>query len=544
MSNQERFSTQEIWTSVLTGQATGREMDTLIEAVDANPQLASEYRADARIHRLICASDRIPRDDEAFVEAVLRRCESPALNDESTEDEPEVWFAEAPSSCVVTNEMAIPASCVDLDDDDSLSDGLPVVNREPTLNASRRRPAWRSGGSIVVVLVVFFAGVLSGLYWRGDQRGSAVDDGSAGRVAQLHDPPPEDRTGSDASSVPSQPEAGLASLTNVSDGQWATPRVEQERLFAGPLRLLRGHGEIRFDDGAVVSLEGPADVRLLADHQVLLDHGQLSSLRPAGARPVRISTPASSAIENVSGDECARYSVAVDDFGSTELEVFSGAVDVEPLVSGPDRPERWTLSGDRLNQATFVQSKPRGNRRSVLASARSTEGDFEGVVSLDGESVTFDSEPAFNRLLNDMVAQFRRHPDSLVRDWPLVKQTMTGVLQHGGSINLNGQPAEIADILKLIPSRPADGNEESQQTGSFQGTINVNGETQTFTTRNEFDAAVKGLFPQDALLPITIPAPLIPKEASEPDESGTPAPKPADGFDGPVNPFLPDSNDT
>jgi hypothetical protein len=555
MSNQEQSSAQELWTSVLAGQATDREMDTLIEAVDADPQLAGQLRADARVHRLICASNRDFRDDEAFVDAVLRRCESPALDDESCEDEPEVWFAEATQSGVETDNFAVPSTHPVVDVFDLMGGTLTVahsvVHREATLDVGRRRGARRSGSGIAVMLVVFVAGVLSGLYWRVEQRGPAVDDPSSGRVAQVDDPPPEIRASTDASSVPPQPEAGLASLRKVGDGQWSTPRVEDERLFAGPLHLLRGRGEIRFDDGAVVSLEGPADVRLLADRQVALDCGQLSLLRPAGARPVRISTPASRVFENGSVDEDSRYVVVVDESGSTELEVFSGAIDVEPLVAGTLRPERWKLSGDRMNQASFVRSKPRDIGRSILASARSTKGDFEGVVSLDGESLTFDSEPAFESMLNDMVSQFRRQPDALVRDWPLARQTMTSVLQRGGSINLNGQPAGIGDILKLMPAQPADGNDESQPTGSFQGTINVNGELQTFKTRKEFDAAVKQLFPQNALPPLGIPTPLILMDTPERDDSATPEakqaeepePKPAEEPDGPVNPFLPDNND-
>lgn len=551
MSNQERSTTHELWTSVLAGQATEREMDALMKVVDADPRLASQLRADARLDRLICASDRDFRDDSAFVDAVLCRCVSPDLNGGPCEAEPEVWFAEATPLPVGTADCAVPTARVVVDDFDSMGGTLSVVDREATLDVGRRRPARKTGSGIVVMLFVFGAGLLSALYLRVEQRGSAVDDPSSGRVAQVGDPSTEIRTPTDASSVPPQSKAGLASLRRVGDGQWSTPRVEDERLFAGPLHLLRGRGEIRFDDGAVVSLEGPADVRLLADRQVALDRGQLSSLRPAGAKPVRISTPASRMFENGSVDEIARYVVAVDESGSTELEILSGAIDVEPLVAGTLQPERWRLSGDRMNHASFVRSKPRDIGRSILASARSTQGDFEGVVSLHGESLTFDSEPAFESVLNDMVSQFRRQPDALVRDWTLARQTVTRVLQHGGSINLNGQPAGIGDILKLMPARPADANDESQQTGSFQGTINVNGKLQTFKTREEFDAAVKQLFPQNALPPLAIPASPIPMETPERNDfatpeakpAQTPEPKPAEEPDGPVNPFLPDSND-
>ncbi len=527
MTDQKRRSELEVWTALLSGQATDQEQVTLTETVDSDSQLADELRADARIHQLFRALNHVPREDEAFVAAVLGQCETAAANASSSEDESEIWFAEASPFDIVTDDVTEPFNCVELADDEASDCRLQVLKQVQPLKAVRpravRKPVW----STVVVLVVFIAGVLTGVFWRRDQQHPAVDGRVAGGSVRDDVSLPEDRAGSNDSRLVPQPKTGLASLRNVGSGEWSTPRTENERLLAGPLRLLRGRGE------------GPSEVRLLADRQVALDRGQLLSLRPTGARPVEIATPVSRVTEGGGLDQNGRYVVAVDDSGSAELEVFEGVIDVEPLGTGAAQPEHFTLSRERLNRASFVRSNPDAGRRSVLAAARSTEGDFKGVVSLDGESLTFDSEPAFNSLLNGVVAKFHRQPDSVVRDWPLVKQTMTGVLQRGGSIDLNGKPAGIQDILNLIQQQ-IDGNNAQQPTSSFQGTINVNGDTRTFSTRKEFDAAVKNLFPQDTLPPLTTPNPSAPNGTSQPDQS---EPKPTDKPDGPVNPFLPDTND-
>lgn len=543
MTDQRRQTELEVWTALLTGRVTDREEAALTELADADPQFADDLRADARIHRLLDALGQVPREDESFVAGVLSRCAIVESNRSSDEDEPEVWFAEASPSGVVPDETEVSPIEGQLPDADASGSDLLAPDRTPPVKIAHRRAARKPVRDIVVVLVVFAAGILTGVFWRGDQSDPAIDNGVSGGLAENEDLTSEKRTVSDERSALPHPKTGLASLRNVGDGEWATPRVENERLSAGPLRLLRGRGEILFDDGAVVTLEGPAEVRLLTDREVVLDRGQLASLRPTGARPVRIATPVSRVTEGGSLDQDGRYLVAVDETGATDLEVFSGEVDVEPLASGTARPAHWTLSRERLNRASFIRSNPKTGQRSVLGSARSTGGVFEGVVSLDGEPLTFDSESAFNTVLNDATAKFRRQPDSLVRDWPLLRQTMTGVLQQGGSINLNGQPAGIQDILNLMPLQPADENKETRQPGSFQGTINVNGETQTFSTRKEFDAAVRDLFPQGTLPPFTTPSPTIPNGVSKPAELDKPEPKPVEKPDGPVNPFLPDTDD-
>jgi hypothetical protein len=354
-------TSHDVWTRILSGQATDAEQAALQTAVDATPQLASQLKSDAGIHRLLNALGTIPPDDEGFVTAVISRCHATGPESDRDGDEPEVWFAAAdtPSDAIENSDLATSDRSsepvtgfarTELKVEDSAGDWSPATETRLHRPDTRRSPQATAILRTAAALALFAAGVVTGLSWRDDRQLPVANDGRSRTIADVDEVEPRSQvaqlnaSATEGSALPQidQP-VSLASLRNVRDGLWATPRVENERLAAEPLRLLRGRGEIRFDDGAAVTLEGPADVRLVADRELALDRGRLTLLTPPGARAIHITTPTSGFIDRAGNDREARYFVAVDDSGSTRLDVLSGTIDVEPSLATAVRPERWSL---------------------------------------------------------------------------------------------------------------------------------------------------------------------------------------------------------
>ncbi|GIW80386.1 MAG: hypothetical protein KatS3mg105_2193 [Gemmatales bacterium] len=128
----------------------------------------------------------------------------------------------------------------------------------------------------------------------------------------------------------------IATLASAKNCQWNSgtlPTEEGARLTAGRLRLAEGIVRIVFDSGADVTLEGPADLELLAQDRCVLHRGQLVAKVPPPAIGFKVETPTAQLI-----DWGTEFGVTVrDDSQETEVQVFSGAVDVRHPTTGETR---------------------------------------------------------------------------------------------------------------------------------------------------------------------------------------------------------------
>ena len=138
-----------------------------------------------------------------------------------------------------------------------------------------------------------------------------------------------------ASPGPAKTPEPFASLEAVKSARWkgsGLPTTEGSRLGPGNLKLAEGLATLRFDSGAKVVIEGPAELTLMDAMQFRLASGKAFAEIPESAQGFRIVTPAANVV-----DHGTRFSVIVDAAsGDTQTQLYEGLLQVEHLRSGKD----------------------------------------------------------------------------------------------------------------------------------------------------------------------------------------------------------------
>ncbi|MFN3149881.1 hypothetical protein [Bremerella sp.] len=103
--------------------------------------------------------------------------------------------------------------------------------------------------------------------------------------------------------------------------------VMQENDFqiGETLQLAEGLALLRFARGAKVSIEGPAELKILSDNSFYLNEGRISAVCPPSANGFEINTPSGKII-----DHGTEFGVHVLANGAAETHVFDGEVEVYP----------------------------------------------------------------------------------------------------------------------------------------------------------------------------------------------------------------------
>lgn len=116
----------------------------------------------------------------------------------------------------------------------------------------------------------------------------------------------------------------VATLTDSMNAKWAGPAVSFEkgvRLATGNEKLLlqEGYAELLFDNQAKVTVEGPAEIQILAEDRIGLNYGKLYSRVPKEAVGFSVYTQNSKIV-----DLGTEFGVTVNPKRGTELHVFKG----------------------------------------------------------------------------------------------------------------------------------------------------------------------------------------------------------------------------
>ena len=127
----------------------------------------------------------------------------------------------------------------------------------------------------------------------------------------------------------------VASLVETRDVVWGvgqSPIAVGTRLGPRDIRCSSGTLKLVFDSGAEVSLEGPADLRILSGMRILAVRGRLTAHVDGRAKGFAIETPNTLVV-----DQGTEFGVEINASGQTDVVVFQGLVDLahsEPA----DRP--------------------------------------------------------------------------------------------------------------------------------------------------------------------------------------------------------------
>lgn len=196
--------------------------------------------------------------------------------------------------------------------------GAPLVR--PGTQPGRRRYRWLTGLAAAVVLMALAYG-----FWpRGD---------------------------------PSNGEApSFAVLAQSVDAAWEDSVNEPAigtRLGEGKLVLQSGLARIDFDNGASVTLEGPAEFDLLTADHGFLHRGQLTARVPPRAVGFRIDTPGWQVV-----DRGTSFGVAVEPTGKAEVCVFEGQIDIAPAEPGHAPQQRLSEGSAARIDSDTRQPRP------------------------------------------------------------------------------------------------------------------------------------------------------------------------------------------
>jgi hypothetical protein len=144
----------------------------------------------------------------------------------------------------------------------------------------------------------------------------------------------------------------FATLETAHSARWGSgdlPTREGSRLGAGRLRIEEGLAVIRFDSGAELSLEAPAELTIVDAMNCRVTDGTAVANVPESAIGFRIATPSATLI-----DHGTRFAVSVDaESGGTRTQVFEGLVDVE-------NPSTGEVVSLRTGQRASVQGRQTG----------------------------------------------------------------------------------------------------------------------------------------------------------------------------------------
>lgn len=175
----------------------------------------------------------------------------------------------------------------------------------------------------------------------------------------------------------------FATMEKTRAAKWESgnlPTADGARLGEGRLRLAEGLATLRFDSGAEVVLEAPAEIQLVDRMNCVLTRGTAVADVPDSALGFQIVTPSANVV-----DYGTRFAVNVDSAsGATQTQVFEGVVEVEHPASNEivrlEAGQRNYVAGDQVSQASSVpeegdwaQSLPvlrKGNEWTMLPTSR------------------------------------------------------------------------------------------------------------------------------------------------------------------------------
>ena len=162
----------------------------------------------------------------------------------------------------------------------------------------------------------------------------------------------------------------FASLDAISGTRWISASVPTDagsQIGSGRLKLAAGLVTIRFDVGAVLELEGPADLEIIAPMRCRLNSGKLLTTVHTDFKGFVVETPNAILI-----DQGTSFCVSVQQDGESEMHVLEGRVDVEDRTTGVERTVLGK-SGVRLSRGMIVESHDVEQGTSIVPKIQSNE---------------------------------------------------------------------------------------------------------------------------------------------------------------------------
>ena len=554
--NDPRTAALTLWSRLISDDALDDvELQTLIDLVQQDSALQKQIEADASLHALIRSVTDVAQTENQFVQSVLERCRSMEhglqLQEQETRIEPEVTlyprsdrpgessldevaepkFINGTSTSYAANRLGNSASEYRKRRKDSawtatlltaavfaclglavwIQFGSPLL--QPRGNSSEaivKGPApgpsaWPEPGStnpaapstneeppsagpvVTDVVSEMASDSTDGIPSTPDKVASGEPVLADALQMKPDIPNVEPANRSDAT-MPGQ----FVTLTKIEDPVWERKSLVGDRLGDEVVRLFAGSVELTFDQGAVVNLDGPVEFRPLATGQLELRRGRLLASVPQKAIGFTVSTPTSKIV-----DLGTEFEVAVNDTGESDVQVLKGEVEVASVFQEGDKFPKWRLLPSQFDRASFYARPRMQGPTPISASLRGPREQFQGFVSINGQTAEFSSPETFENVRRRAESELARSQEHALRQWKAFVDSMQSQMQ--GTMNLNGQEMQFGNMqdvmrmqnqmlenMKKAGSRSVESN--------FSGSFNVNGKVITFKTREEYEAARQTAF--------------------------------------------------
>jgi len=159
------------------------------------------------------------------------------------------------------------------------------------------------------------------------------------------------RSTSPENAVPAENNEGLAVLRLVGDVRWTAsqrPLRHFDDLQDEWIRLEEGVVQLAFLNGAKLSLEGPAALRIISEEECFVEKGKLVVLAPAQIGHFKVNTHTSEVV-----DLGTEFAMVVSEDGAMDVHVLEGEVEI-----GIKDDDAKVVVRERLGEAEAVRLEP------------------------------------------------------------------------------------------------------------------------------------------------------------------------------------------
>lgn len=226
---------------------------------------------------------------------------------------------------------------------------LPTATAPVATSSSPRRGSvrMRQAAALAAALVLMAVPLVIVGAWRWQQ--------PAAVVASKPVPPPPMQASTPSGESRTRTVAILTRAVNVTWGGNDLALAVGTSLPRGPFRIGSGIVQLEFYSGAIVVLEGPAEIELKSIGQIDLHSGKLRALVPPGARGFRVHSPTVDLV-----DMGTEFGMQVQDDREVEVQVFTGKIELHERGADPTRAKLELLEGHgaRIDRSGEVTPMP------------------------------------------------------------------------------------------------------------------------------------------------------------------------------------------
>jgi hypothetical protein len=206
----------------------------------------------------------------------------------------------------------------------------------------------------------------------------------------------------------------VAVLTQVENVTWETSTLPTEPgalLSRGRFRLVEGLAKIRFQSGAEITLEGPADLELVGRKSCRLHHGALIAHVPESAKGFTVQTSSATLI-----DHGTDFGIRSDTTGRANVHVMKGEVELKHVSGGPSvrliTKQTAVVTPDRLLPTEGSESEP----NSLLQQESASDFKYELTTRIGRGAAAYVVSPGTSNHFSDTLLLLKNsHEKSFLR---------------------------------------------------------------------------------------------------------------------------------